>query len=246
MTIGEALLASKPAFSNAPDGTLILELLRRWAPNNSKTWLEIGVGDGRHMSQCQRELRSGGSFKTVVIDPELDIRSSFFDNNTTLLPSRFQDATIDTQFDIINSRHSAYYFLTDTSAHQRMMHLLRPNGVLIITLWNENCSLFGLHNYFAKRTNQAPSTVIKKNIISNFANLGATCVEFSSCSGELTIREDSPQKLLSSILDLSLRLLDASTLGEREKADIVRSYIAASHPLQRKIDILAFMHQHRE
>lgn len=119
-------------------------LAENFTPSKRISILDIGSGDMAYA------LKIANYFSSLSILCDLDAVDIYFPKTKVKIPKNvslnrfigdFGNLDLTGPYNIISSRHSIYYLGNIHDALRKMSTLLRKDGVLIITSWDESCIL---------------------------------------------------------------------------------------------------------
>lgn len=201
------------------------------------------MGDGANLAYLTETLKTGRAFVVDAIDPQLDR----LDVNLGVLAQSFSKTHLENiqalgQYDVINSRHSGYYFWDDGAAPDKLRRLLSSHGVLCMTVWTEHCWLYRLHQEIARRLSQAPTNATHEKIRPVLEACGLQCIDQSVRRAGIDAKDACiAPETAQALFDLSARNLDITRLSPEQKMEIVNDAITCSRaPIFRENGVSAF------
>ena len=123
--------------------------LQRMKPRSPENWsfLDVGAADGEWLRKTivgpwNSADFPGGKFTALEPVDNQKLRSLCTAKGVELANCRIEESDLDGEsFDIITSTHTAYYFYNQPLAHEELHRLLKPEGMLIVTMVSQFCVL---------------------------------------------------------------------------------------------------------
>lgn len=190
-------------------------------------WLEVGVGDGANASFLLRHLSNGRRFSVDLIDPQTTQPNLLLDFEYRFVPIGFEDFNPDRSYDLINCRQSAYYFWDNYRTALKLASMLKPGGIVAMTVWTENCVLFEIHERIAHSFGVPPSEVTHQQLYENLTRYGFAQIDSAITSGVLDVSEQVSLSTAVGLFDLCARRIDVRNIAPADKVEAVASFFAA-------------------
>lgn len=142
-----ALEHFKATFRGGSEKKLVAKQIDQHFDKQVLSLLDVGTGDGSFLSKIIALL----SIRRISVDVTgVDPSSADATKFEELLPGaaymceRFEDYAANRLFDVVLAVHSLYYLDDQESSLQKMVSLLRENGMLVLVLWSRECDLWRL------------------------------------------------------------------------------------------------------
>lgn len=222
----QALAGSRPAFGNDSEAERIANLLASLVPVGEVHWLEVGAGDGRHLEWLLSKLRGGRQFSTTAIEPARERPPVMIDGILNWLRIRVEDYDSTSRFDWINVRHSAYYFEDVMQRLEALTCLLSKGGLLSITHWSKDCTLFQLHREICGSIAEALCPTFEEIVDYLSAINYLEVVDQSRFSSELRQMEAVDPPVASALYMLARRDRPVNIVTADEQVALVSSFFA--------------------
>jgi trans-aconitate methyltransferase len=239
--ISEVLSESKRLFGGEADRDKLAELLLAHRPAGNLRWLEVGVGDGQNLKYLVDKVCKNVDLTVTAIDPQITVDKEFIDPRFVPIKSSFQTFSPNNQYDLINARHSIYYFGDDHEQIARLPAILASNGCLAITAWTEECVLFALHKAIASRIGRPPSNLTSTSAHQSLEKVGLQRVANYVALGQIHL-QDATTEQLASMVELAARNMDVSHTSTLERAQIAREFISSCRDFRRHTAISVYAH----
>lgn len=237
----EILSESKRLFTGELDREKLAEFLTAYRFGDKIRWLEIGVGDKKNLEYLLNAFGNGTNLSVTGIDPQFNADELISEDGLELICSTFQAFSADDTFDVINARHSVYYFGEDQRQVRRLADLLKPKGRLAITAWTEDCVLYALHHAIAEQVGAQPSNLTATSFRCSLSKAGLVCTAEHVAVGTVNTRYATPQQL-ASIVALAARNIDLSNIPSEQCADIGLRFFSSCRDVQRHTSIALYAH----
>ncbi|RXG86544.1 class I SAM-dependent methyltransferase [Bradyrhizobium zhanjiangense] len=215
-TLG-ALTKCKSVFGSGSERDEILGGLdERLARGVTLSWLEVGVGDGKNLQYLLESLGGSRSFVVTAIDPSPNSAKQI----VSRYPIKVERKTVESfrttkRYDCINARQCAYYFDNPPLMFLRLARLLSANGVLVATIWSDNCILLALNGLIANSLGSSQVALRPDSLIANLSSeefVIDRCVE--DCGSVSIAQLRAERQTFIALCALAARKIDMRRLPE--------------------------------
>jgi len=178
------------------------------------SFLDVGSADGEWLKKTMANVWRQAEFpdgKFTALDPIAnngDLAKLCAEKGVKHVPKTVEGSNLDSDsFDIITSTHTAYYFYNQPFAHEELHRILRPGGLLIVTLVSQFCVLNKLTESLLEDHKQC--TLNAESYITLMSKLGMFQLEkailFSGGSMDHDFYLNDPNKNLSALATVLAR-----------------------------------------
>lgn len=139
-----SLAALKSTFLSGNEARVLAEAILEHHPNRRLTLLDVGTGTGRSLIEIVELLETSGiTVDATAVDIFLspDAADRLRARNIVPLQIDFGEYEPGKKIDVIIATQSLYYFLDLQRTLDRMCEMLNDDGLLCVTLWNDQCIL---------------------------------------------------------------------------------------------------------
>lgn len=205
--------------------------------------LDVGIGSGEQMYKIATGLEKRG-VEARITGIDICIPKSAYAHwkrPVELITQDFSSAQLSSRYEVVNSTQSLYYFVNPVEILRKMLTLVAPSGVLLITVWAEECLLYQLYKKFFYVT--GTEDITDRTVISFLGDLvSPDSIKVRYFDGEIDV-----DAILVSDSSLRAILTILSRQGHISECDekilrLAREYLSGLKPIGRRRNAIITVH----
>lgn len=134
---------------NRENSILASIVKKRFPEGGDITILDVGGGDGTSLKKMINILGKDYKFTITIVEP---LRNNTTTIGATVSKTKFEKFKNNQKYDIVIFKHVLYYFSDLSATLQKASDCLKNDGLLLVTIWSDDCILKELHNKLLSRS----------------------------------------------------------------------------------------------